>query len=133
MGTGFEDLPSDRELLSAILEFLLSIYELVPAWVWGLVAVALIMMLYDRLGSRSPQEPSEYERSSRDDEHFGYTEPDRDRYTIHDDLETESREYEIPSESDDITTPNQVDRSILGTIKQLVRWVLRSGTGGDRD
>lgn len=97
------------------IETILEVIGSVPLWVWALLAIAAYQLINGYLSStgrdRTPDPTGR--REDRDG-------PSRDEYTIHDDLDAD-RSYEPPSESDPIETPNEVDRSILATIKRLAR------------
>lgn len=124
------DLPSDQEVLRGLIEVAGAIFDAVPLAVWGIVAVLAVKVLNDQRSDRSESAGDGYSEDSLSSE--GYEEPARERYSIHDDIETGDREYERPSESDELVNPHEVDRSLVGTMKQLIGMVFRSGGDSER-
>lgn len=122
----WEELQQQEPELAELIESIVEIWETIPLLVWILLGIAIIKLVSDYMSPRDYEQTSvPSDRRSSDRVENG---PSRERYSIHDDLD-EEREYHIASESDPIEAPNQVDRSILGTMRRLARKAL----GGSRD
>ena len=122
-----DELLEEQEELAELIESAIAIWESLPLIVWLILAIVVIKLVSDWM------KPNEYDSSSTLPSEQRTVErtddgPSRERYSIHDDLDAE-RDYEPPSESDPIETPNQVDRGILGAMRRLAG-MLRGGSRG---
>lgn len=110
-----DELPSDRDVVEAIIEAIAFGFDAVPLVVWTIVAGVLLLVAFNRMGER------DHDTADSDDDRYTSQprEPSRERYSIHDDIDVD-RDYEQPSESDDIVVPNEVDHGLFGTIKRLL-------------
>lgn len=117
------------EDIEELLRTAADIYELLPLFVWlvlGMGAVFAVQWAWNRL-----QTVSEPPGDDTIDRRRGETRVPREKYTIHDDVDVGQYEYREPSESDEITTPNEVNRGLVSTIRSLVDVMIRRG--GERE
>lgn len=111
--------------VTELLEPLIELYQAIPLLVWVL-AILLVLGLGPTVirylsGMNEPPGDDTIDRRTSE------TRVTREAYSIHENVETRDRDYREPSEYDEISEPNAVDRGILGTIRRLVRLVSSGG------
>lgn len=117
------------EDIEELLRTAVDIYELLPLFVWliiGMGAIIAIQWVWNRF-----QTVAEVPGDDTIDRRRQETRVPREKYTIHDDVDVGQYEYREPSESDEITTQNEVNRGLFSTIRSLVDLMFRRG--GERE
>lgn len=121
--------PALGDEVQELVETAIGIYEVLPFFVWlllGFVAVIAVRRVV-RSARRLPEAPGDDTIDRRRDPSGGAA-PD---YSIHDDVDVGQRDYREPSEYDEISTPNEVDRSLVSKIRTLIDLALAGRRGRD--